>query len=216
MTARRFGQASSPATSDNTAPVAQRRFGQSSSEPASAQIAAPAAQKVLACSHVDLVRARQAVLKPIPLVLAVRKKRHLSRRQKSRVSRRRPSVSKQPSSLISIAAAGSGWAGLHLPGKAARPFRVARYRWLADQLYQRIDKGGTLPRNFWLARYFVTDYAAFGLTAPADGFQWIRYGHDILLIDSGIGAAADVITDFFEESGDAADMPLNNGEGLAQ
>src|SRR4051812_19120200 len=96
-------------------------------------------------------------------------------------------------------------------GKTFAPFRVARYRPPPGQTYQRIDKGSTLPRNFWLARYFVTDCAAFGLPAPVQGFQWVRYGPDILLINLSSGVADDLITDFFEERAEVADVPLNSG-----
>ncbi len=50
-----------------------------------------------------------------------------------------------------------------------------------------------MPAVFWSPDYYVTDYDSFGLDVPPPGFQWIRYGPDLLLIDLSDGEVAQVV-----------------------
>lgn len=47
--------------------------------------------------------------------------------------------------------------------------------------------GETLPRLFFASDFWITDYATYGLLAPWDGYEWVRYGDDALLIDVDTG-----------------------------
>jgi Ni/Co efflux regulator RcnB len=92
-------------------------------------------------------------------------------------------------------------------GHAYAPFRVARYHWPSGHAYHRYGRGARLPRLFWIARYLIEDYLDYGLTAPADGFEWVRYGPDLLLIDLSTGEVQDAVYGAFEESPDVQDAP---------
>ena len=43
------------------------------------------------------------------------------------------------------------------------------------------------PRDFWL-----TDFLSFGLLSPPEGFIWVRYGPDALLVDEETGEIIEV------------------------
>jgi len=58
--------------------------------------------------------------------------------------------------------------------------------------------GERLPRAFFAPEYFLLDFAAYGLLAPWDGYQWVRYGDDALLIDVDTGEVIRVEYDLFE------------------
>lgn len=58
--------------------------------------------------------------------------------------------------------------------------------------------GERLPRAFFAPDYFLLDFAAYGLLAPWDGYQWVRYGDDALLIDIDTGEVIRVEYDLFE------------------
>jgi Ni/Co efflux regulator RcnB len=41
---------------------------------------------------------------------------------------------------------------------------------------------------FLTRTYYFTGYAAMGLPPPVTGHQWLRYGPDLLLVDTHTGA----------------------------
>jgi Ni/Co efflux regulator RcnB len=53
--------------------------------------------------------------------------------------------------------------------------------------YQRWGFGQNLPREYWAQNYWITNYLNFGLVAPPDGYVWVRYGPDAILIDEDTG-----------------------------
>jgi Ni/Co efflux regulator RcnB len=57
--------------------------------------------------------------------------------------------------------------------------------------------GERLPRAFFAPDYFILDFAAFGLISPWDGYEWVRYGDDALLIDVETGEVIRVEYDVF-------------------
>lgn len=59
--------------------------------------------------------------------------------------------------------------------------------------------GQFLPALFLTPDYYWTDYAAFDLQPPPPGYQWIRYGDDLLLVNLRTGAVEDVIQGAFED-----------------
>ncbi|HWA92122.1 MAG TPA: RcnB family protein [Rhizomicrobium sp.] len=57
--------------------------------------------------------------------------------------------------------------------------------------------GERLPRAFFAPDYFILDFAAYGLIAPWEGYEWVRYGDDALLIDLETGEVIRVEYDVF-------------------
>jgi Ni/Co efflux regulator RcnB len=63
--------------------------------------------------------------------------------------------------------------------------------------YQRWEAGATLPRAFLAAPYYYDGYATLGLAPPPRGFQWVRYGTDLLLVNLATGRITDVVDGTF-------------------
>jgi Ni/Co efflux regulator RcnB len=53
--------------------------------------------------------------------------------------------------------------------------------------YRQWGYGEYLPPLFWVHDYWLDNYAQFGLDVPPDGYEWVRYGSDALLIDTTTG-----------------------------
>lgn len=53
--------------------------------------------------------------------------------------------------------------------------------------YQRWHYGQFLPRPYWIGDYILNDFWLFGLDMPPMGYEWVRYGPDALLINTGNG-----------------------------
>ena len=74
------------------------------------------------------------------------------------------------------------------PKAYVRPAGWYSHRWVY---------GEHLPRAFFAPDYFILDFTAFGLIAPWDGYEWVRYGDDALLIDIETGEVIRVEYDVF-------------------
>jgi len=103
-------------------------------------------------------------------------------------------------------------------GRRYARFEANRYRWPHGYGYRRYERGGYLPRAFWVQDYYIQDYGLYDLMAPPPDFQWIRYGPDILLINVETGEVAQVIPGAFAEadggpSDDMGDQPPDAGGG---
>jgi Ni/Co efflux regulator RcnB len=72
------------------------------------------------------------------------------------------------------------------------------YRWPHGYAYHRYWAGRRLPRAFWRRDYYVYDYADFGIDAPPPGYQWVRYGPDLLLISVATGEVAQSVNGAYE------------------
>jgi hypothetical protein len=59
--------------------------------------------------------------------------------------------------------------------------------------YRRWGIGMILPPLFLAPAYYYADWAAMGLPPPDPGFQWVRYGDDLLLVNVNTGEVVDVI-----------------------
>lgn len=82
---------------------------------------------------------------------------------------------------------------VHGVGYWGRPVVVApRYVWPRGFVYVRRPIGYILPHPFLTAAYFYTGWAALGLAAPHPGYQWVRYGRDLLLVQVATGRVVDV------------------------
>jgi hypothetical protein len=77
-----------------------------------------------------------------------------------------------------------------------RPFNrvhLAPFVYPRGFAYRRWAVGGVLPAIFLAQAYFYTDWGALGLPPPDPGFQWVRYGPDLLLVNVATGQIVDVI-----------------------
>jgi Ni/Co efflux regulator RcnB len=54
-----------------------------------------------------------------------------------------------------------------------------------------------LPSIFLTPTYFYDGYAALGLAPPPAGYQWVRYGPDVLLVNLATGRVADTVDGVF-------------------
>jgi Ni/Co efflux regulator RcnB len=59
--------------------------------------------------------------------------------------------------------------------------------------YRRWGVGMALPPLFLAQAYWYTDWGALGLAPPQPGFQWVRYGPDLLLVNVSTGQVVDVV-----------------------
>jgi Ni/Co efflux regulator RcnB len=79
-----------------------------------------------------------------------------------------------------------------------RPFNrvhLAPFIYPNGWAYRRWAVGAVLPPLFLAPAYYYTDWATLGLEAPQPGFQWVRYGPDLLLVNVATGAVVDVVPD---------------------
>jgi Ni/Co efflux regulator RcnB len=63
--------------------------------------------------------------------------------------------------------------------------------------YRRWEVGAELPPDFLVQDYWYADWDALGLEPPPPGYQWVRYGPDLLLVNLNTGQVADVAYDVF-------------------
>jgi Ni/Co efflux regulator RcnB len=77
--------------------------------------------------------------------------------------------------------------------------RAGRYIYPPGWHYRRWAVGATLAAVFLTSTYYFTSYAAMGLPPPAYGQQWVRYGPDLLLVDTRTGRVIHVIPGAVEE-----------------
>jgi Ni/Co efflux regulator RcnB len=63
--------------------------------------------------------------------------------------------------------------------------------------YQRWEVGAVLPPFFLARDYWFADWAALGFDPPPPGYEWVRYGPDLLLVDINSGQVVDVAYDVF-------------------
>jgi hypothetical protein len=64
--------------------------------------------------------------------------------------------------------------------------------------YRRWAVGAVLPALFLAPAYYYADWATLGLDPPQPGFQWVRYGPDLLLVNVTTGEVIETIPDAFE------------------
>lgn len=63
--------------------------------------------------------------------------------------------------------------------------------------YRRWVVGAILPPLFLAPAYYYADWATLGLDPPQPGFQWVRYGPDLLLVNVTTGAVVDTVYGVF-------------------
>lgn len=75
---------------------------------------------------------------------------------------------------------------------APRRYRITTYHGPRDYQYRRWSYGQRLPRVYYARNYWLMDFIRFGLLSPPDGYVWVRYGPDALLIDEETGEIVQV------------------------
>jgi Ni/Co efflux regulator RcnB len=84
--------------------------------------------------------------------------------------------------------AGGGWRhSIHGPA----------FRYPPGFSYRLWTTGAILPGIFLTPQYFYDGYASLGLAPPPLGFQWVRYGPDLLLVNLHTGRVADTVDGVF-------------------
>jgi Nickel/cobalt transporter regulator len=58
--------------------------------------------------------------------------------------------------------------------------------------YRRWAVGAALPPVFLARDYWYADWATLGVEPPPPGYQWVRYGPDLILVNVITGQVADV------------------------
>jgi len=71
--------------------------------------------------------------------------------------------------------------------------RLAPFVYPAGWGYRRWAVGAVLPPLFLVPAYYYADWATLGLAAPEPGFQWVRYGPDLVLVNVTTGQIVDVV-----------------------
>ena len=77
-----------------------------------------------------------------------------------------------------------------------RPFErvhIAPFIYPPGWGYRRWVIGAALPALFLAPAYYYNDWAAVGLQPPQPGFQWVRYGPDLLLVNVTTGQVVDTV-----------------------
>jgi Ni/Co efflux regulator RcnB len=75
---------------------------------------------------------------------------------------------------------------------APHAYHYGDYHGPAGYSYHRWSYGDNLPREYWAQNYWINNYLNFGLIAPPDGYVWVRYGPDAVLIDEDTGEIVQV------------------------
>lgn len=121
-----------------------------------------------------------------------------------------PGVGTRPG--VGVGAPGVGarpGVGVGAPGVGVRPgvgvgvpgvgvVRAGAFRYPVGYSYRRWAIGGLLPRAFLVPAYYYSGYVALGLMAPQAGYQWVRYGPDIILVNLRTGNVVDIRYGVFE------------------
>jgi hypothetical protein len=63
--------------------------------------------------------------------------------------------------------------------------------------YRRWVVGATLPPLLLAPAYYYSGWASLGLSPPQPGFQWVRYGPDLLLVNTVDGQVVEVVYGVF-------------------
>jgi hypothetical protein len=77
-----------------------------------------------------------------------------------------------------------------------RPFNrvhLAPFVYPPGWAYRRWVIGAALPPLFLASAYYYSGWAALGLPPPQPGFQWVRYGPDLLLVNVATGQVVDTV-----------------------
>jgi Ni/Co efflux regulator RcnB len=80
---------------------------------------------------------------------------------------------------------------------AERQYHFGSYNAPQGYAYHRYSYGDRLPQGYFAQSYWITSYLNFGLITPPDGYVWVRYGPDAVLIDEDTGEIVQIVYDQF-------------------
>jgi Ni/Co efflux regulator RcnB len=72
-------------------------------------------------------------------------------------------------------------------------YRGTYYRYPPGYSYRTWSVGAVLPPVFLSSTYYFNDFAMIGLRPPPYGYRWVRYGPDLLLVDTRTGRVVEVV-----------------------
>lgn len=76
-------------------------------------------------------------------------------------------------------------------------FRQPAYVGPRGWTYRPIAPGYRLDRGYYGPRYVIADPYRYRLPVVRGSLRWVRYGNDVLLVDTRTGRVRDVYRDFF-------------------
>jgi Ni/Co efflux regulator RcnB len=85
-------------------------------------------------------------------------------------------------------------------GRMSNRVRLAPFVYPRGFGYRRWAIGAVLPAVFLVPAYYYADWADLGLAPPDPGFQWVRYGPDLVLVNTDTGEVVDMVYGVFAES----------------
>lgn len=77
-------------------------------------------------------------------------------------------------------------------GRSFNRIRGPAFVWPRGFGYRRWGVGGILPSVFLASPFFFAGWASMGLQPPPPGFQWVRQGPDVVLVNLRTGQIIDV------------------------
>ena len=84
------------------------------------------------------------------------------------------------------------WRGRHF-----NPIAGSLFRYPPGYAYRRWTIGALLPSLFLGSTYYYDNWRGLGIDAPPPGRRWVRYGSDLLLVNTRTRRVEDVITGVF-------------------
>jgi len=76
---------------------------------------------------------------------------------------------------------------------AERQYHFGNYNAPQGYEYHRYGYGDRLQQEYFVQNFWIANYLNFGLIAPPDGYVWVRYGPDAILIDEDTGEIVQVV-----------------------
>jgi Ni/Co efflux regulator RcnB len=80
---------------------------------------------------------------------------------------------------------------------AERRYSYGNYNAPQGYAYHRYNYGDRLPDEYFARDFWIVNYLNFGLISPPDGYVWVRYGSDAVLIDEDTGDIVQVVYNQF-------------------
>lgn len=87
---------------------------------------------------------------------------------------------------------GPAGAQFNYRGHAINRVHIAPFIYPHGWAYRQWAVGAILPPLFLDRVYWYANWAALGLPPPQPGYEWVRYGPDLLLVEIGTGHVVDV------------------------
>ena len=76
-------------------------------------------------------------------------------------------------------------------------YRMPAYAGPQGYRYRAVNRGYRLERPYYVQRYWIADPYRYRLPQARGHERWVRYGNDVLLVDTRNGRVRDVIRNFF-------------------